>query len=283
MWKFTSTRSVLTFVIALLAIGLIVMALSGYLAPITRLVLNPIIAAQTWLSTRYQAIQDFITTPSDLARLRLRNAELEADNARLQAQVIELQQQIAEYQVLSTLLDYVRANPQNEYVTASVIGRDTSPFMRYVIINRGSDNGLVRGMPVITQQGLVGRIAAVSPGAARVQLITDPSSSINIRLQQSEADAVLMGSLTGELMLDLIPQSDSVQVGDLVLTSGLGGEYPENLLIGQVSGVRQVEAALFQTASVQPVVDFTQLRIVLVITNFRPIDITPLLPTPSAP
>jgi rod shape-determining protein MreC len=152
-----------------------------------------------------------------------------------------------------------------------------------VIINRGSDDGLRRGMPVVSSQGLVGRVAAVTANAARVQLITDPGVAINIRLQGSGAEAILQGSITGELTLESIPQEAEVQTGDLVLTSGLGGNYPPNILIGQVSGVRQSPVELFQTASVQPIVDFSQLDIVLVIVNFRPIDITPLLPSPGTP
>ena len=74
-----------------------------------------------------------------------------------------------------------------------------------------------------------------------------------------------------------------VQIGDLVLTSGLGGNYPSNILIGQVTGVRQRPFELFQSASVQPVVDFSELKIALVITNFRPVDISPLAPSPVAP
>jgi rod shape-determining protein MreC len=164
-----------------------------------------------------------------------------------------------------------------------VIGRDPSPFVSYVIINRGSDDGLRRGMPVVTEQGLVGRIAAVTAGAARVQLITDPAMSVNVIVEPSRAQAMMTGSLTGGLALDMIPQAAAVQVGDLVLTSGLGGNYPDNILIGQISGVRTQETELFQQASVQPVVDFSQLEIVLIITNFRPVDIAPLIPTPGAP
>jgi rod shape-determining protein MreC len=138
-------------------------------------------------------------------------------------------------------------------------------------------------MPVVTEQGLVGRIAAVTAGAARVQLITDPASSVNVSLEDSRAQAVLQGSLTGDLSLDMIPQSAAVQAGDVVLTSGLGGNYPANIMIGQVTGVRSRDNDLFQKASVQPLVDFTQLEIVLVITNFRPIDTGPLVPTPLTP
>jgi rod shape-determining protein MreC len=89
------------------------------------------------------------------------------------------------------------------------------------------------------------------------------------------------GSVSGELTLDMLSQDVQVQTGDVVLTSGLGGEYPPDLLIGQVSNVRKRESDLFQEATVQPVVDFSRLEIVLVIVNFRPIDITPLVPDQS--
>jgi rod shape-determining protein MreC len=86
------------------------------------------------------------------------------------------------------------------------------------------------------------------------------------------------GSVSGELTLDMLSQDLQVLTGDVVLTSGLGGEYPADLLIGQVGNVRKRESDLFQEATVQPVVDFSRLEIVLVIVNFRPIDITPLIP-----
>jgi rod shape-determining protein MreC len=94
---------------------------------------------------------------------------------------------------------------------------------------------------------------------------------------------VLNGQITGDLELDMISQDANIQVGDLVLTSGLGGGYPPNMLIGQVSGVRSRDQDLFQSASVQSVVDFSQIDIVLVITNFKPVDTEPLLPQENAP
>jgi rod shape-determining protein MreC len=276
--KFSISPSLKTIILTLIAVGLIALALGGYLTSISRIALNPFVAIQTWISTRFQAIQDFIQSPSDINRLRQDNARLEADVARLQAQVIDLQQQAREVQMLSILLGFVRANPENEYVSAAVIGVDTSPFLRYVIINRGSDDGLRRGMPVVTHQGLVGRIASVLPNAARVQLITDSSSRINVQLQKSGAEASLYGSLTGDISLQSIPQDAEVNVGDVIITSGLGGDYPSDLIVGQVSSVRRLPSEMFQTASVQPVVDFAALKVVLVIKNFRPVDISPLIP-----
>jgi len=269
--------------LSLVAIGLVVLALGGYLTPLSRIALSPLVEIQTWVSERVHAIQLYLTGPRDVAVLTQENATLEAELAHLRTQIIELQQQLGEYRILSALLDFARAYPEYTYVGASVIGRDPSPFLKYIHINRGSDDGLRRGMPIVTQQGLVGRVSQVTATAALVQLITDPTVTVNVRLEPSRAEAILSGSITADIGLDMIPQDITVEPGDLVLTSGLGGNYPPNILIGQVTGVRSQDYDLFQSASLQSVVDFTNLEIVLVITNFQPIDISPLIPTPGAP
>ena len=133
-------------------------------------------------------------------------------------------------------------------------------------------------MPVVTNQGLIGRVSAVIADAARVQLVTDPSAAVNVRLQNADTDAVLIGSVTGDLGLEMISQDIEVQDGDVVLTSGLGGDYPPDLLVGQLLNLRKRDYELFQQASVQSTVDFSRLEIVLVIMNFKPVDITPLIP-----
>jgi rod shape-determining protein MreC len=200
--------------------------------------------------------------------------------AELQAQVIQLQQDVGETEILAALVDFASAKPENTYKAAAVIGRDPSPFLHFIIINAGSNDGVLRGMPVVTDQGLAGRVDAVIANAARVQLITDPASNVNIRLQNAGTEASLIGSVTGEVTLDLIPQDVAIETGDLVLTSGLGGGYPPDLIVGQVINVRTRDVDLFQVATVQPVVDFNGLKIVLVIVNFQPVDISPLFPSP---
>jgi rod shape-determining protein MreC len=278
--KNSPARSLQTVVLTLLVVGLIVLGLGGYLTPLSRIVLSPFLTVQTWLSSHYQALQLALSAPQDMARLRQRNLELEAEVSRLQTDIIELKQQIAETRILSALVDFARAHPENRYLGAAVIGRDPSPFLQYVIINRGSDDGLRRGMPVVSSKGLVGRVAAVTANAARVQLITDDGSTVNVRLEPSGSQAMLVGSL-GQVALEMIPQTTVVQIGDLVLTSGLGGGYPANILIGQIASVRKQENQLFQEAAIQPVVDFSNLEIVLVITNFQPVDLSPLMITPT--
>jgi rod shape-determining protein MreC len=274
-------RTLQTTIIFLIVGGIMALALGGYFSSASNVFTGSLVNIQAWFSARYMAVQDFFTSPRDMASLRQTNAELEAEVAELQSQVIQLQEEVGETQVLRTLLDFVRVRPENVYRPAAVIGFDPSPFLHYVIINRGSNEGILRGMPVVTNQGLIGRIDAVIADAARVQLITDPASSVNVRLQNAETEASLVGSVTGDLALELIPQDIIIQRGDLVLTSGLGGGYPPDLIIGQVVNVRSRDFDLFQQATVQPVVDFNQLEIVLVIVNFEPVDFTPLVPVPT--
>ena len=274
------SRTLQTTIIFLIAGGLVALALGGYFSSASNVFTGSLVNIQSWFATRFTAVQDFLTAPRDMASLRQRNTELEAEVSDLQAQVIQLQQQVGETQVLAALVDFAQANPENSYRAAAVIGRDPSPFLHYVIINRGSNDGIRRGMPVVTNQGLVGRVDAVIADAARVQLITDPASTVNVWLQNAEVDATLGGSVSGDVTLDSIPQDANVQRGDLALTSGLGGGYPPDLIVGQILNTRTRDFDLFQQATVQPVVDFNRLEIVLVIVNFSPVDITPLMPAP---
>jgi len=272
------SRSIETTIIFFVVAGVMALALGGYLGGVSNVVTDSLINVQDWFSSRFIVLQDIFTAPRDITVLRQQNSELEDEVANLQAQVIQLQQQVGETELLAALVDFSRARPENSYRAAAVIGRDPSPFLHYVIINRGSNDGILRGMPVVTDQGLVGRVDAVIADAARVQLITDPASKVNVRLQNADVEASLVGSVTGDVLLELIPQDAVLETGDLVLTSGLGGGYPPDLIIGQVVNIRSRDFDLFQRATVQPVVDFNRLQIVLVIVNFKPIDISPLLP-----
>jgi rod shape-determining protein MreC len=279
--KSSFPRSLQTIVILLVVVGLVTLALGGYFSPVTNWFSRITVGAQTWVSDRYMAVVDFLTVPRNLASLQQSNTELEAEVARLQTQVIDLQQQVTETNVLSALVDFARANPEYTYKAGSVIGRDPSPFLRYVIINIGSNEGILPGMPVVTEKGLVGRVDAVIAEAARVQLVTDAASAVDVRLQASNTEAMLQGSVTGELSLNMISQDAVIQAGDVVLTSGLGGTYPPNLLVGQVVSIRRLQSELFQQAAIQPNVDFNRLQFILIITNFNPVNIAPLIGTPG--
>ena len=271
-------RKLRNIVAIFLVIGLILLSLGGVLRPILGIVMDPFVSAQRWLSERFMAVYDFFTLPRDVTELLQRNAQLENEVSSLQGQVIQLQEQLVETEVLYSLLDFARARPQDQYVAAAVIGRDPSPFLHYVIIDQGSDDGIRYGMPVVTQQGLVGRVDAVTSSAARVQLITDPGAVVNVKIQNINENAQITGSVTGDVSLEMISQNVQIDSGAILLTSGLGGNFPTDILVGQVTNVEKTENELFQSASVQPAVDFNGIRAVLVIINFETINIQPLIP-----
>ncbi len=271
--KRSTSRTFVAVTLILVAAGLFTLSLGGYLTPIQNLILRPISSVQSWIALRVAAIRDFLTSPRDVASLREEIAVLEGEVSRLQQEIIALREQAAEAEILAALLDYARARPESSYKAARVIGRDVSPFLRSLIIDVGSDDGISRGMPVVTRRGLVGRIIEVFPTLARVQLITDPEASVNVQLQLSRADGVLAAQLNGELWIELIDQSATITQGELVITSGLGGKYPSEIPVGQVISIHRRDYELFQQAVIQSSVDFEDIDIVLVITNFRPLPI----------
>ncbi len=159
-------RILLASALMLLALGLLVIERAGYLDPLKSAAARPLIGLQRSFSTAYYNVRDFLTAPRNLAELRDENAQLQSQVSQLEAEVVTLREQASELDVLRALLGFARAQPSNSYVTARVIGRDTSPFLRYLLLDQGSDAGVKRGMPVVSENGLVGRISEVSASAS---------------------------------------------------------------------------------------------------------------------
>jgi rod shape-determining protein MreC len=126
-------------------------------------------------------------------------------------------------------------------------------------------------MPVVTERGLVGRVHQVGPVSSTVLLLTDPSSGVQGLVQRTRAAGVVNGKSGGAPVMEYVPQGAEIEPGDLVITSGLGGNFPKNLVIGQVVEVQQRDFDMFQQAVIRPTVDFNRLEFVLVITNFAPL------------
>ncbi|MHC1771030.1 MAG: rod shape-determining protein MreC [Flexilinea sp.] len=256
--------------------GIILLALSGFLTSILNNVLDPIIQIQTWFSERVQIVYEFFTIPRDVVSLRQENQELQKTVSLLQTEIIQLQQDLKEADILYALLGFARGRPEETYIAAAVIGKDPSPFLQYVLIDKGTDDGVLYNMPVVTEKGLVGRIAAVTASAARVQLITDAGSLVNAIIEDVDTEGVVTGSVTSDITIGMVSQEAEIKAGQIIQTSGLGGNYPSDVVIGQVLNVNKVENELFQSAAVQPAEDFQNLQAVLVVANFRPSNIAPL-------
>jgi rod shape-determining protein MreC len=271
--NWTSNRWVLFIFTMLLCGGLIFLSASGVITPLQGIVATPL----QWVSGIFNNIALSLTGGvSDLAELQYlqdRNAQLEDTLAQFQSELAELRELSSDYRRLTDLLNYTTTAPSDqEHITADVIAVDQNAFLRTIIINRGARDGLIVGMPVATGQGLVGRISQVSANASQVLLITDQSSFVSARLQTSRAEGTVEGQLSGSLQMILIALNSQVEEGDLVITSGLGGNFPTDVVIGQVVSVSRTD--LDQQAEVRSLVNFDTLEVVLVITSFQPVDIS---------
>lgn len=269
-------RFFLALSLLLLAVGILLLGQAGMLSPLQDVFFRGVGSLQNSISTAFFNFRGFLTAPRNLQDLLARNTELESQVSRLEAEVVTLREQASEVEVLRALLGAARQQPENRYLVVHVIGRDTSPFLQYLILDQGSDSGIRRGMPVVSQNGLVGRISEVSASASKVQLIIDPDSSITARVQESRAEGILVGKSPGGLELTYISQDASIKAGDIVVTSGLGGNFPPEVLIGRVVSIHHRDYEFYQTAVIEPRNDFSQLELLLIITNFTPVDISPL-------
>lgn len=157
-----------------------------------------------------------------------------------------------------------------ETLVATVISRDGVPWFRSLTIDRGTSSGVTLNAPVMSPTGVVGRVIAVGPHAARVQVLLDRDSGAGVLIERTRVSGVVSGQVVQpeagveELVLKYVPEPADVVTGDVVVTSGVDGIYPKGLVVGRVSSVEE-GAALFQDIRVQPSARFNHLEEVLVV------------------
>jgi len=275
----TATRNRRSLYIALIfafvLLGIVLDQL-GYLGPVRSYVQTALTPLQSALSTTAQDLSRQFETTEDVRALQAKNAELEALANQLMVENVRLREVERENELLRQLLNYTRNNPQFSYETTSVKGRsvgfDPTNLLYFVYVDVGARSGIAQGMPVVTDRGLVGRVTAVGPNSAQILMLIDPASSVNAIIQNSRATGVVRGNIDGTITMERIPPNEEVNPGDIVLTSGLGGNFPDKLVIGQVTEVIQRDQDMFQQARIRPTVDFGKLETMLIITSFEPVD-----------
>lgn len=193
-------------------------------------------------------------------------SELREENERLRARNVELEEEAQDTQRLQDLLD-LRSSYNLESEGARIISGSSDSWSRSVTINKGEDAGITVNMPVATSAGVVGQIVDTGPATSTVRLITDENSSVAAMVQSSRAHGMLRGSVSGELYLELVAVDLDVAVGDVIVTSGLGGVFPKGLPLGIVTSVETVDGALYHTIVVEPFAHTNNLEEVLIITS----------------
>jgi rod shape-determining protein MreC len=269
----TRGNLIVLIVLLVLAVGLTTMffregdngplhkARSGVLA-----VAAPLQQGGQVLTWPFRSLGDFFgglsLSRSDIALLRDQNAQLRKRVSDLQDQQLENGRLLALVQLKQAL--------RLPSTGARVIGRPTSSWEGALVIDKGSGDGLKVGMPVVAAQGLMGQIIEVAPNAAKVQLISDRSSGVAVVVQRTRAPGIVRGSLEGALSLDFVDRKTKPIVGDVVVSSGMGGVFPKGIIVGDVTAVQDQRDKPFPLLTITSRVPVEDVEEVLVLTSPMP-------------
>ena len=196
------------------------------------------------------------------------NEALRAEVEQLRSEVVSQREIKSENERLRELLQFIdQPSYPFDYdaVPARVIGRTDSAWNATITINRGSDDGVAMGQTVVSGQGLVGQISAVTTNSSQVLLIIDHNSHVEAKTQSSDSAGTVVGSINGLLEMDFVEKNQKIEKNDTVVTSGTGRLFVKGVPIGVVEEAADQEIEYFKRISINPFVDFAKLEEVLVL------------------
>ena len=219
---------------------------------------------QTAISQVSNYVSGFWEKYLALLDVRRENEQLRQELLKYKVANIEYREAVATNVRLQKLLELKESLPPPT-LTAEIIGKDPSLWFRTLTINRGSSDGVQKGMPVVTVEGVVGQVLTSSPNYSKVLLATDPNSAIDVITQKTRVQGIVKGLGREAFALHYVLKSAVVEKDDYVLTSGLGGVFPKGLMVGTVSGIKKSRRGMFQDIEIEPAVDFSQLEYLIII------------------
>lgn len=246
------------------------------LNPLDRVILQISSPIQWVAAAMAQGASDIWDHYIYLVDSRMENSQLRRENSRLREVNRRFQDVQTQSRRLQKMLGF-RDTFNGELLSARVIARDTNRFFRVVRLRIDRNEEEVRpGMPVLTYDGLVGQVERTWGQYSDIQLIIDPSSSVDVAVQRTSSRGTLKG--TGSLNsyscdIEYLRRTDEVRVGDLVFTSGAGRRFPEGILVGRITSITRRNFGLYQQAEVTPAVDISRLREVFIHVSAPRIDL----------
>jgi len=188
------------------------------------------------------------------------------DSDYLRQRLNTLNEIAMENQRLKSLLS-LKQRQAYRLTAARVIARQADNWSSMVIIDKGSFNGINKGMAAITYRGLIGKVMDTSGYTSRVMLINDANFAISAINQRSRQEGLVSGTLGGSIVMRYLPQEADIMPQDAILTSGLSGDYPKGLLIGTVTAVAEEFSGLSRIAIIKPAVDLSGIEEVLLVAS----------------
>jgi len=260
--------SLLIFIVLLLLFALVLMSLRAkqregveFFDALLMEVCSPFQKAATLV---IKTVQGTFTQYVYLVNLGKENRMLKQKIAELQGESHQMKEMKLANERLRQLLQFREKNSPS-MIGAEVIGQDPSSWFKSVTINKGERDGVEKGMAVISPAGVIGQILKTAPHYATVLLLTDYNSAIDSIVQRTRAKTIVEGKGENRCQLKYLLRAEEVAVGDIVVTSGLGGNFPKGLMVGEVKKVDKKGHGVFQYAELVPSVDMTRLEEVFVV------------------
>ena len=248
------------------------------------LVLSPFQQATAWVANEIHYATSAVW---EVATLYEQNKMLRNEVEQLRGINLQANEALAENERLRKMIGYQQAARQFDLVAARVIGRESDTWSRMIVIDRGTMNGIANDMPVVTPQGLVGRVVEAGLNSSKVQLILDPRSSVGTIVQRAESrvTGIVQGDMDNPTMPQMvnIPKNADVVEGDVIVTSGFGGVYPKGIIVGLMSSLKNDDGGLLKIGVLEAAVDFQKLEDVMVITASREAPPEPIKPPTQTP
>lgn len=224
---------------------------------------------QQLIGQTINATKEFWTNYFYLVDVRSENKRLKREIDSFRRENSQYRELLATHERLRSLLQFKEVI-HRPVVAAQVIGLDPTGWFKSIIIDKGKTAGIRWDMPVVNASGVVGRIVSVSNNYAKVLLIIDQNSAVDCLTQRSRDRGMVKGTSGQVCKMDYMAKSSDAVVGDLVITSGLGGVFPKGLPVGRISSVKEGDDKLFKDIDMAPSVDFSKLEEVLVIQTTDP-------------
>jgi rod shape-determining protein MreC len=222
---------------------------------------------QTVLARINRATLGVWGTYRDWKNVRTENRRLRDEAQRLRVEALRVTETAAENDRLRRLLTLKQSLPL-ETMAGEIIAREWGGWVRSLTINRGRGDSVARLTAVIAPDGLVGRVVDVRAGSSIVQVLTDPASTVGAHVVRTRTPGIVEGEPRGTLRFKYMARDGgNLQIGDMVVTSGLGGLFPGGIPIGRVRSIDDRGAALFSYAQLSPAVDFARIDEVLLLTG----------------
>ncbi len=191
--------------------------------------------------------------------LQKENSRLRAEVLRLTKENADLREEHFENMRLREALNF-RVSVKEKMILARVIGMNPSQHFDTCTLDAGKKDGVYKSAIVITPRGLVGRVVQVAPSSCQVLLLRDPSSSVGAIVQRSRAQGICEGQQSETLLLNYLQRDADVRIGDIVISSGIGGIYPKGITIGRIKSIIHKPGDYLKSAEVSPSVDFETLE-----------------------